>query len=829
MSVGLPSTARPMASALVVALALGIGITLALVRCVPHGWASAVPTATPTRLPPVQPAAAVVHRLPAHYQKLDPALRTLTAARGAAAAQAARGTLSASAPPAGRERMTRPNSDLLWVLVHGDATVAAALRQLGATVAARAGAGSPYVARIAASDLERLAARPGVSYVEASRPYRPVVDVSVPATGAVEAWKLSSPSSQPLTGHGVLIAVVDTGADWSHPDLRNADGTTRILHLLDQTCGVSGYEPCATTGTVSTAGREWTASDINGWLTAGQLPGEVVDTATGARLPDDTFPGAMCDVAAGCGHGTHVASVAAGTGYSHGTRTFRGVAPDADLLVVRSDLESASIMRAWSWIIEKAKALNKPVVIINAFGFDYGPHDGTASVEQELDRLSGPGVIFVVAAGNAGAARKHASGTVADGTPSKFAFRLAAEGTGEFSLWYASTDEWEFRLVQPGVAERGPRPARPNGHGIGSRRQCDHDDHTRCYRCTAPGPYDVESLVADRLPADWRAERCLDWRAASCEWQRHSSLGCLDDDRCDRVLSHRSGWHDGRKRCHADADRAGERRPRHYGGGLQHARDMALRPAAHTHTHPSGRHHAHSDQHSHPDRHGNTVVYEEYPKSCNTSANSWRCRALQFAGADARRPPKTRSHRARPADYCGTGTSGPDPRPGGTLRQYPSGDASRHESGRRPRGWRHCAPAASQSNNVTGRRGRAAPKYGAARRVHRRAHGYRDTVERTVGRRQATSPPRCPDGNRYHPHDYADTDDHSHTDQHSYPHSHSHGRCYRYRHEHPHSHCYHHHTDRYPPPSNRHAQACITAPAGPCAAISGYIAGYAGR
>ena len=353
-------------------------------------------------------------------------------------------TLSGLCSPGGQ------NSDRVWVLVHGNAAVATALRQMGATVAARAGSGSPYVARIAASDLERLAAMPGVSYVEASHPYRPVVDVSVPATGAVEAWELSGPSSQPLTGHGVLIAVVDTGADWSHLDLRNADGTTRILHLLDQTCGVADYAPCATTGKVSTAGREWAASDINGWLTANQLPGQIVDTATGARLPDDTFPGSTCDFAAGCGHGTHITSVAAGTGHSHGSRTFRGVAPDAELLVVRSDLTSTSIMRAWSWIIAKAAALGRPVVISNAFGSDFGPHDGTDSVERELDRLSSSGVIFVVAAGNAGNDGKHASGTVAAGTPSTFAFQLTAEGEGKFSLWYPATEQWKFSLFKAG-------------------------------------------------------------------------------------------------------------------------------------------------------------------------------------------------------------------------------------------------------------------------------------------------------------------------------------------------------------------------------------------
>ena len=413
-------------------LLLGIAAALLVVRCAPYGGAAGAPPATANPLP-----ATVARPLPAHYRKLDPALRSLI-------------TAPATVLPAGHAQ----NNDRLWVLVYGTAAVRTELRRIGATVAARANSGSPYVARLAVSDLVHLAAIPGVAYIEASRPNRPVVDVSVPATGAVQAWRLSAPSSQPLTGHGVLIAVVDTGADWSHPDLRNADGTTRILHLLDQTCGVSGYKPCATTGTVSTAGREWAASDINGWLKAGQRPGHVVDTGTGASLPDDTFPGAKCDVAAGCGHGTHVASVAAGNGYSHGTRTFRGVAPDADLLIVRSDLQSASIMRAWSWIVAKAKALGKPVVINNAFGFDFGPHDGTDSLEQELDRLSGSGVIFVVAAGNAAAARKHASGTVADGTPSKFAFQLDAEGQGGFSLWYASTEHWEFRLTQAGVAER---------------------------------------------------------------------------------------------------------------------------------------------------------------------------------------------------------------------------------------------------------------------------------------------------------------------------------------------------------------------------------------
>lgn len=44
-----------------------------------------------------------------------------------------------------------------------------------------------------------------------------------------------------LFGENVLVAVIDSGIDYSHPDFRNSNGTTRIIGIWDQT--ISGNPP----------------------------------------------------------------------------------------------------------------------------------------------------------------------------------------------------------------------------------------------------------------------------------------------------------------------------------------------------------------------------------------------------------------------------------------------------------------------------------------------------------------------------------------------------------------------------------------------------------
>src|SRR5580692_9572369 len=45
-----------------------------------------------------------------------------------------------------------------------------------------------------------------------------------------------------LTGKGVIVAVLDRGIDYTHPDFRNANGTTRIKMMWD----MSAQNLCST-------------------------------------------------------------------------------------------------------------------------------------------------------------------------------------------------------------------------------------------------------------------------------------------------------------------------------------------------------------------------------------------------------------------------------------------------------------------------------------------------------------------------------------------------------------------------------------------------------
>src|SRR6185503_18468917 len=106
------------------------------------------------------------------------------------------------------------------------------------------------------------------------------------------------------------------------------------------------------------------------------------------------------------GHGTHVLGIAGGDGSATGggvpAYTYAGMAPKADLVVVKTDMSDTGVLDGVAYVMNRATALGKPAVVNLSLGTLYGPKDGTSPFEAGIAALTGPGRVIVVAAGNDG-------------------------------------------------------------------------------------------------------------------------------------------------------------------------------------------------------------------------------------------------------------------------------------------------------------------------------------------------------------------------------------------------------------------------------------------
>ncbi|MGB8455078.1 MAG: S8 family serine peptidase [Anaerocolumna sp.] len=113
-----------------------------------------------------------------------------------------------------------------------------------------------------------------------------------------------------LFGRGVIVAIIDSGIDYSHPDFRNENGTTRIIDLWDQTIPGNPPEGYA-------IGTVYSREQINTALA-------VTDLAQRLNMIPST------DLS---GHGTHVKYLNTKS-MKHGFCLYRRVGP-----VYRNDVE----------------------------------------------------------------------------------------------------------------------------------------------------------------------------------------------------------------------------------------------------------------------------------------------------------------------------------------------------------------------------------------------------------------------------------------------------------------------------------------------------------
>ena len=323
--------------------------------------------------------------------------------------------------------------------------LAARLAALGVEVRGRAGAIVSLAAP--ASALEGLASLDAVEWLRAARSYQLQNDVS---TSDNHTGARTENSQFANAGEGVIVAVVDTGIDWTSPDFRNANGTTRLLGIWDQTLVSASYPPPPGFG----FGSYYSRAAIDAALSGG--PG----------LPTQD----------GHGHGTHVAGSAAGNGRATGNGipqgTFAGMAPGADLLVVRvfntngEFCPGCDLVAAVEFIDGVAQAAGEPWVGNMSLGDDTGgAHDGTSADELAIDAVVRPGragTQMAIASGNSGRSDRHFHWqgnlpAVAGTTSTSFTLNSLAPNPDadtdhvHLDLWYEGADSATVSVVTPGA------------------------------------------------------------------------------------------------------------------------------------------------------------------------------------------------------------------------------------------------------------------------------------------------------------------------------------------------------------------------------------------
>jgi hypothetical protein len=277
--------------------------------------------------------------------------------------------------------------------------------------------------------------------IDASRSL--VTSDCIKSAGFVRAGTIHR-SKPPELGDRAIIAIIDSGIDVLHECFQNGAGTSRILAVWDQT-DTTGPPPAG-----FSFGTEHTLVDIDAYIKAGKVNKKVGKVKT--NLGRDNY-----------GHGTHVASIAAGKRCG---KFAGGMAAEAKIVAVIADRQfepgstrslgySVSHLAALKYIKDIGKREKLPIVVNMSIGMNSGAHDGTSLLELACDEFCGggrePGFVVVKSAGNDRKRNGHATVTINNVAEEVLTWSHPA-GTAirdDIELWFGPFNELQLELLSP--------------------------------------------------------------------------------------------------------------------------------------------------------------------------------------------------------------------------------------------------------------------------------------------------------------------------------------------------------------------------------------------
>ncbi|NPB07492.1 MAG: S8 family serine peptidase [Aquificae bacterium] len=262
--------------------------------------------------------------------------------------------------------------------------------------------GGVALLEVSPSEIYEIVREESVLYVQKPQLLKPSLDRVRVVTGL--NLVLADPEISGLSGKGVIVGIVDTGVDYTHPALRG-----KIL--------------------------------------------EIHDLTTGEYCNRDRIEAGLCAQRDLSGHGTHVAGIVAS-----GDSLYRGVAPGVELIVVKAGdyyFDAAKVVEGIEIITRRLRELGRPGVINLSLGGWKGPHDGTDLLTRILDDYAREFPV-VIAAGNWGDMPAHFRGLLSPDT--ELVVEFTAGANGAMDLWYPGSDTLEVKITSPCGGSTGYLP-----------------------------------------------------------------------------------------------------------------------------------------------------------------------------------------------------------------------------------------------------------------------------------------------------------------------------------------------------------------------------------